>query len=124
MKITVEIPTALRRFTSGANMIESSAQSLPELFSQLEERYPELKRHLRDDAGNVRPFLNVYVNEEDIRFLGNESYLFQEGDRVLLVPSIAGGAPSDATSDASPRSAKRLATERSACRLSRLRAPR
>jgi molybdopterin converting factor small subunit len=93
MKITVEIPTALRRFTSGANLVECSAQSLPELFAHLEERYPDLKRHLRDDAGNVRPFLNVYVNEEDIRFLGNYGYRFQEGDRVLLVPSIAGGAP-------------------------------
>lgn len=92
MKITVEIPTALRRFTSGANIVESSAQSLPGLFAQLEQQYPDLKRHLRDEAGNVRPFLNVYVNEEDIRFLGSDAYLFQDGDRVLLVPSIAGGA--------------------------------
>jgi molybdopterin synthase sulfur carrier subunit len=93
MKITVEIPTALRRFTAGANNIECSAQALPELFTQLEERYPDLKRHLRDESGHIRPFLNVYVNEEDIRFLGSDAYLFQDGDRVLLVPSIAGGAP-------------------------------
>jgi molybdopterin synthase sulfur carrier subunit len=124
MKITVEIPTALRRFTSGVNLIECSAQSLPELFAQLEERYPDLKRHLRDDSGQVRPFLNVYVNEEDIRFLGNDSYLFQEGDRVLLVPSIAGGAPAEETCDASGKGEERPATGRSAYRLSRLRAPR
>jgi len=124
MAITVQIPTALRRHTAGVGSIECAATNLGELFSVLDEKFPELKPHLRDEAGQVRRFLNIYVNEEDIRFLGNESYLFQEGDRVLLVPSIAGGAPSDATSDASPRSAKRLATERSACRLSRLRAPR
>ncbi len=93
MKITVEIPTALRRFTAGANFIECSPRALPDLLAQLEERYPELKRHLRDEAGQVRPFINVYVNEEDIRFLGSDTYLFQDGDRVLLVPSIAGGAP-------------------------------
>jgi molybdopterin synthase sulfur carrier subunit len=93
MKITVEIPTALRRFTAGANNVECSARALPELLAHLEQQYPELKRHLRDEDGRVRPFLNVYVNEEDIRFLGNDTYLFQEGDRVLLVPSIAGGTP-------------------------------
>ena len=53
---------------------------------------PALKPHLRDDQGQIRRFLNVYVNEEDIRFLGGPTYAFQEGDEVLLVPSIAGGA--------------------------------
>ncbi len=99
MKITVEIPTALRRFTAGANFIECSPRALPDLLAQLEEQYPDLKRHLRDEAGHVRPFLNIYVNEEDIRFLGSDSYLFQDGDRVLLVPSIAGGAPQTPGSD-------------------------
>jgi molybdopterin converting factor small subunit len=61
------------------------------LFSVLDEKFPELKPHLRDDAGQVRRFLNIYVNEEDIRFLGGPTYAFQEGDEVLLVPSIAGG---------------------------------
>lgn len=51
-----------------------------------------MKPHLRDDKGQVRRFLNIYVNEEDIRFLGGLGYSFQEGDEVLLVPSIAGGA--------------------------------
>jgi molybdopterin converting factor small subunit len=51
-----------------------------------------LKPHLRDEAGETRRFLNVYVNEEDIRFLGGNSYSFQDGDEVLLVPSIAGGS--------------------------------
>jgi len=51
-----------------------------------------LKPHLRDEAGETRRFLNIYVNEEDIRFLGGASYAFQDGDEVLLVPSIAGGS--------------------------------
>jgi sulfur-carrier protein len=51
-----------------------------------------LKPHLRDEAGETRRFLNIYVNEEDIRFLGGAAYSFQDGDEVLLVPSIAGGA--------------------------------
>src|SRR5712692_10491437 len=123
MKITVEIPTALRHFTAGANTLECAAQALPELLTQLEERYPDLKRHLRDESGHLRPFLNIYVNEEDIRFLGNESYLFQEGDRVLLVPSIAGGAPCHGTRDASTKSVERPAIVRSAHGLSKLREP-
>jgi sulfur-carrier protein len=91
MAITVQIPTALRRHTGGTGQISCSAANLHELFSALDEKFPDLKPHLRDEAGQVRRFLNVYVNEEDIRFLGGPAYAFQEGDEVLLVPSIAGG---------------------------------
>lgn len=91
MPITVQIPTALRRHTSGVSSVSCSANNLGELFSALDEKFPELKPHLRDDKGEVRRFLNIYVNEEDIRFLGGPAYAFQEGDEVLLVPSIAGG---------------------------------
>jgi len=91
MPITVNIPTALRRHTDGVASITCAATNLGELFSVLDEKFPELKPHLRDDKGQVRRFLNIYVNEEDIRFLDGPSYSFQEGDEVLLVPSIAGG---------------------------------
>src|SRR5215469_2995135 len=91
MNITVQIPSALRRHTGGAAKVSCSASNLNELFSALDEKFPELKPHLRDDSGQIRRFLNVYVNEEDIRFLGGSLYAFQEGDEVLLVPSIAGG---------------------------------
>jgi sulfur-carrier protein len=90
--ITVQIPTALRRHTDGTASITCVASNLNEMFSVLDEKFPSLKPHLRDDKGEIRRFLNVYVNEEDIRFLGGHSYAFQEGDEVLLVPSIAGGA--------------------------------
>jgi sulfur-carrier protein len=91
MAITVQIPTALRRHTSGVSSVNCAAKDLSELFSVLDEKFPALKPHLRDDKGEIRRFLNVYVNEEDIRFLGGPTYSFQEGDEVLLVPSIAGG---------------------------------
>ncbi len=93
MPITVQIPTALRRLPSGAAKVSCSAANLDELFSSLDRQFPDLKPHLRDDSGQVRRFLNVYVNEEDIRFLGGAAYVFKDGDEVLLIPSIAGGTP-------------------------------
>ena len=92
MTITVQIPTALRRLTAGNARITCSASNLGELFTALDQQFPDLKPHLRDESGEIRRFLNVYVNEEDIRFLGGSAYAFQDGDEVLLVPSIAGGA--------------------------------
>jgi molybdopterin synthase sulfur carrier subunit len=91
MNITVQIPSALRRHTGGTANVACSATNLDELFSALDAQFPSLKAHLRDESGQIRRFLNVYVNEEDIRFLGGASYAFQDGDEVLLVPSIAGG---------------------------------
>jgi sulfur-carrier protein len=92
MAITVQIPTALRRLTGGISNVTCSPANLGELFRVLDQQFPDLKSHLRDEAGEIRRFLNIYVNEEDIRFLGGASYAFQDGDEVLLVPSIAGGA--------------------------------
>jgi molybdopterin converting factor small subunit len=89
--ITVQIPTALRRLTAGNARVTCSAANLGELFTALDQQFPDLKSHLRDESGEIRRFLNVYVNEEDIRFLGGKAYAFQDGDEVLLVPSIAGG---------------------------------
>lgn len=93
MSIRVQIPTALRRLTGGAASVDCSARTLADLLDDLGRQHPDLSRHLRDDTGQLRPFVNVYVNEEDIRFLGGTSYQFQEGDEVMLVPSIAGGRP-------------------------------
>jgi sulfur-carrier protein len=92
MSITIQIPTALRRLTAGTPRVTCDAANLGELFATLDQKFPDLRLHLRDEAGEVRRFLNIYVNEEDIRFLGGPAYSFQEGDEVLLVPSIAGGA--------------------------------
>jgi molybdopterin converting factor small subunit len=91
MPVTIEIPTAFRRFTDGAPKIDCNAATVAEVLDQLTVRFPALSRHVRDESGQIRQFLNVYVNEEDIRFLGGESCSLKEGDRILLVPSIAGG---------------------------------
>ena len=94
MPITIEIPTAFRRFTEGAPKVDCTAGTVAEALRQLTAQFPALERHVRDDQGQIRQFLNVYLNEEDIRFLGGESCTLKEGDRVLLVPSIAGGCRS------------------------------
>ena len=93
MPVTIEIPTAFRRFTDGAPRVDCSAATVAEALDTLTKRFPGLSRHVRDDSGQIRQFLNIYLNEEDIRFLGGESCALREGDRVLLVPSIAGGSP-------------------------------
>jgi len=91
MNVRVMIPTALRRHTGGVEHLTCTASNLNELVDSLGTNFPELKPFLRDDTGQLRRFLNFYVNEEDIRFLGGASHQFQEGDEVMVVPSIAGG---------------------------------
>ncbi|HVW78385.1 MAG TPA: MoaD/ThiS family protein [Alloacidobacterium sp.] len=93
MSVRVLLPNAFQKHTNGAKEIQSNAANLPQLLDEIEGTFPDLKAHLRDETGNVRRFINFYVNEEDIRFLGNEKYAFQDGDEVLVIPSIAGGAP-------------------------------
>lgn len=91
MSIRVLLPNAFQKHTNGERELTSEAVHLPQLIDQIETTFPALKQHLRGDDGQVRRFINFYVNEEDIRFLGNESYTFQDGDEVLVIPSIAGG---------------------------------
>jgi molybdopterin converting factor small subunit len=90
MSVTVSIPSAFRRHTEGVEKVDCVARDVSSLLDALGSRFPELKPHLRDEQGQVRRFLNIYVNDEDIRFLGKD-YTFKEGDEVTLVPSIAGG---------------------------------
>ncbi len=91
MSVRVLLPNAFQKHTNGEREIESNAANLPQLITEIETSFPALKTHLRDEQGQVRRFINFYVNEEDIRFLGNEKYAFQDGDEVLVIPSIAGG---------------------------------
>ena len=99
MPVRVLLPNAFQKHTNGAREIHSSAGNLPALLTEIETTFPALKTHLRDESGQVRKFINFYVNDEDIRFLGNEKYAFQDGDEVLVIPSIAGGcAPCDTPS--------------------------
>ena len=91
MTVTIQIPSALRRHTGGAGKVTCSPANLTELFSVLDQQFPELKPHLRDEAGEVRRFLNVYVNEEDIRFLKNKQTPLKDGEEISFIPAIAGG---------------------------------
>lgn len=91
MSVKVLLPNAFQKHTNNVREIDSTAHNLPELVTEMEARFPALRQHLRGEDGQVRKFINFYVNEEDIRFLGNENYAFQDGDEVLVIPSIAGG---------------------------------
>lgn len=91
MPITVRIPPPLRRYTGGAEIVEFPAGNLSELFDGLEQKYPGIRQVLCADDGSPRRFLNIYVNDEDIRHLGGREYAFRDGDEVLLLPAIAGG---------------------------------
>lgn len=79
------------RGKGGSESVELTAADLKELLTALEDRYPGMKKSLCDESGKLNRFVNVFVNDEDIRFLGGEGYHFQDGDEVLLIPSIAGG---------------------------------
>jgi len=90
MNVIVSIPSAFRQHTDNVDRYECVAGNLTQLLDALGTRFPQLKTHLRDENGQVRRFLNIYVNDEDIRFL-EKDYQFKDGDEVTLVPSIAGG---------------------------------
>ena len=91
MSITIRIPPPLRKFTGGEETAQSAAHNLNELFEGLETKFPGIRSALCAADGTPHRFLNIYVNDEDIRFLGGAQYAFQDGDEVLLVPAIAGG---------------------------------
>ncbi len=91
MPIKVRIPTPLRKLTHDEEVVETSADSVGAAISDLETRYPGIQERLLDEAGEVRRFVNVYVNEEDIRFLDNKDTVLNDGDEVSIIPAIAGG---------------------------------
>jgi molybdopterin/thiamine biosynthesis adenylyltransferase/rhodanese-related sulfurtransferase/molybdopterin converting factor small subunit len=93
MPVTVLIPTALRGFASGKAEIEVTAATAGEALLALGNAHPELKKHLFDEQGAVRSFVNVYVGDEDIRALQGADTPVRDGDTLMIVPSIAGGAP-------------------------------
>ncbi len=91
MSVKVVLPTALARHTEGQKSFASEARDLPGLLDDLDRRFPALAENVKDASGKLRRFINVYVNDEDIRFLGGDSHPFKDGDEVMLIPSIAGG---------------------------------
>ncbi|HEY6121559.1 MAG TPA: ubiquitin-like small modifier protein 1, partial [Pyrinomonadaceae bacterium] len=91
MLITISIPTALRQFTGGTNTLKVEANTAGEALDRLTVAHPELRRHLYDDKNNLRSFVNVYLNDEDIRHHSGTDTTIKDGDTLMIVPSIAGG---------------------------------
>jgi len=91
MAITVRIPTPLRTLTQGKDEVEAQGKNVREVIDNLEQHYPGLRERLLDDKG-VRRFVNIYQNEEDIRFLDSLDTKVKDGDSLSIVPAIAGGA--------------------------------
>ncbi len=91
MAIEVRIPTILRSYTGGAKSVEGTGGTLDELFADLDARHGGLRERLVDDAG-LRRFVNVYLNDEDVRFLGGLGAPVSDGDTVTVLPAVAGGA--------------------------------
>ncbi len=91
MAIEVRIPTILRTYTGGAKAVEASGDTLSELIDDLESRHPGLRARLLEDDGTLRRFVNVYVNDEDVRFLGGLQTKVVDGDSVTVLPAVAGG---------------------------------
>lgn len=90
MPIKVRIPTPLQKITNGKAEVECTAKNVAELVEVLEKDYPGIKERL-SDGGKIRRFINIYVNEEDIRFANKEETALKDGDSVSIVPAIAGG---------------------------------
>ncbi|MEV6365707.1 MoaD/ThiS family protein [Micromonospora sp. WP24] len=92
MAIEVRIPTILRSYTGGAKVVEGSGDNLGELLADLDSRHGGLKGRLVTEAGALHRFVNVYVNDEDVRFLGALDAKLNDGDSVTILPAVAGGA--------------------------------
>jgi sulfur-carrier protein len=92
MAVKVIIPTPLRAYAGKQESVEVKAATVSEALAALTSQFSELKKHLFSDDGRLRSFVNVYVNDEDIRYLQKEQTPVRDGDTVSIVPSIAGGA--------------------------------
>ena len=91
MSVLVRIPTPLRRMTNGQSKIEMQSSNLGELVEKLDSEYPGFKERLVDENGDLRYFVNIYLNGEDVRFMEGLETSTSEGDEVSIVPAVAGG---------------------------------
>ena len=91
MAVTINIPTPLRKLTNGDSEVEVEAGNVGELIDKLEDNFSGIAEKLLDDSGEIRRYVNVFVNDEDIRFLDGKATALSDGDTVSIVPAIAGG---------------------------------
>src|ERR1700754_2569285 len=92
MAIEVRVPTILRSYTNGEKVVSADGQTIAELLADLDTRYSGLRGRLITDEGALHRFVNVYVNDEDVRFLGALDAKVSDGDTVTILPAVAGGA--------------------------------
>jgi molybdopterin converting factor small subunit len=87
----IHIPTPLRQYAGKQAAVEVKAASISDALSGLVSQHPDLRRHLYTEEGKLRAFVNVYLNDEDVRYLQKEATAVKDGDTISIVPSIAGG---------------------------------
>ena len=91
MSVKVRIPTPLQKLTQEKPEVDINGRNIRDVIDQLDKSYPGIKQRICDENGNVRRFVNIFLNEEDIRFLKKEETAVKDGDEVSIVPAIAGG---------------------------------
>ncbi len=91
MPVKVRIPTPLQKLTNEQEEVDIKAASVRELIGSLDKNFPGIKERICDESGNVRRFVNIFLNDEDIRFLNKEDTALKDGDVISIIPAIAGG---------------------------------
>jgi len=91
MSATVRIPTILRNYTGGAGEVSAEGSKLSEILDSLEGNHPGIRGRILDDSGALRRFVNVYVGDDDVRFIGGLEAEVSDGSRISIIPAVAGG---------------------------------
>jgi MoaD family protein len=91
MPVRVRIPTPLQKLTNDQAEVVSNGSNIISLFNDLEKEFPGIKERIFDETGSLRRFVNIYINDEDIRFLDGDKTALKDGDEVSIIPAIAGG---------------------------------
>ena len=91
MATSIRIPAPLRKLTNEQELVEAAGANIGESLADLDKNFPGLKERICDESGNVRRFVNIFLNDEDIRFLEEKNTAVKDGDEISIVPAIAGG---------------------------------
>jgi molybdopterin synthase sulfur carrier subunit len=91
MAVIVRIPTPLQKFTKNQSEVQAEGTTIQEVLAHLDSSFPGIRERLCDEQGMVRKFINLYLNDEDIRFIGGEKTVLKDGDELAIIPAIAGG---------------------------------
>lgn len=92
MSVTVKIPTQLRSLTDGASTVDAAGGSVVELIDDIEKKHPGIKERIMDEDGSLRRFVNIYLGDEDVRFLDGLNTSVPEGGSIAIIPAVAGGS--------------------------------